>query len=163
MAPRTVPVQASVYWRFRRPKPGPVCLVIGPSNCPLSLSLQPAPSSSPSTGAAASYIAAPTKSSTIGSASQILAGSTAGIDSTMELRCAPEHFSTLEQVAIYHWIMSEQFIVGQQVHVQHDIHPSEDQFPAAMHLQNPDGTYPIMYQDLDESNPTVSKKERRFQ
>jgi hypothetical protein len=61
---------------------------------------------------------------------------------------------------MYHRIMSEQFIMGQQVYVQYGTNRSEDWFPAAIHLQNPDGTYTILYQDLDESDPTASKKHR---
>jgi hypothetical protein len=45
-------------------------------------------------------------------------------------------FLTHEQVAIYHRIMSEQSIVGQQVYVQYGNNRSEDWFPAAIYLQN---------------------------
>jgi hypothetical protein len=62
----------------------------------------------------------------------------------MELRLTIAQFSTREQVAMYHRIMSEQFIVEQQVYVQYGTNRSQDCFPAAMHLQNPDDTYQIM-------------------
>jgi hypothetical protein len=63
---------------------------------------------------------------------------------------------------MYHRIMlSEQFIVGQQVYIQYGTTDSEDWFPAEIRLQNPDGTYPIMYQDLDESDSTACKKNTR--
>jgi hypothetical protein len=98
------------------------------------------------------------KSTTTGSAFPTPTGSTAGVDGTMPLRLAREQFSTREQVAMYHRIMSEQFIVGQQVWVKYGTNHSEFWFPAAIHLQNLDGTYQIIYQDLDESDPTASKK-----
>jgi hypothetical protein len=48
---------------------------------------------------------------TIGSS----AGSTSGVDETGALGLAQEQFSTFEQVVLYHRIMTEQFVVGQQV------------------------------------------------
>jgi hypothetical protein len=67
-------------------------------------------------------------------ASKTPAGNTSGVDGTMELRLTLAQFSTREQVAMYHWIMSEQFIVGQQVYVQYGTNRSEDWFPVAMLL-----------------------------
>jgi hypothetical protein len=55
-------------------------------------------------------------------------------------------------------IMSEQFIVGQQVRVQYGTGFTELCFPAVIHLKNSDGTYQITYIDLDESDPMASKK-----
>jgi hypothetical protein len=87
-----------------------------------------------------------------------VAGLTSGVDETWAMGFAEEQFSTLEQVALYHRIMSEQFIVGQRVRVHYGTSSTELWFPAVIHLKNSDGTYQITYLDLDESDPMASKK-----
>jgi hypothetical protein len=85
-------------------------------------------------------------------------GPSAGPTSTGARGLAQEQFSTLGQVALYHRIMSEQFIVGQEVSVQYGTNCSEYWFPAVIRLKNSDGTYQITYIDFDESDLTASKK-----
>jgi hypothetical protein len=48
------------------------------------------------------------------------------------------------------------FHTGQPVLVQYGTHDLEDWFPAVFHLLNPDSSYVISYNDLDESDPTAA-------
>jgi hypothetical protein len=98
-------------------------------------------------------------SSTAGAAVTVDEDEDATADTTSsDTRSACDQFSTPERVTLYHRIMSEQFTVGQRVRVQYGTNACELWFPAVIGRHNPDGTYQIIYQDLDESDATASNK-----